>query len=38
VYGETELPSEGHLSMLQKPMFWAVVVAVVFVVLNFLFW
>jgi SSS family solute:Na+ symporter len=38
VYGQTDLPSEGHLSLIQKPMFWAVVVAVVFVVLNFLFW
>jgi solute:Na+ symporter, SSS family len=38
VYGQTDIPSEGHLSLIQKPMFWAVVVAVVFVVLNFLFW
>jgi SSS family solute:Na+ symporter len=38
VYGETDIPSEGHLSLLQKPIFWAVVVALVFVVLNILFW
>jgi SSS family solute:Na+ symporter len=38
VYGQTDIPSEGHLSLLQKPMFWAVVVAVVFVILNLLFW
>jgi SSS family solute:Na+ symporter len=38
VYGCTEIPSEGHLPLTQRPIFWAVVVAVVFVVLNFLFW
>jgi SSS family solute:Na+ symporter len=38
VYGETDIPSEGHLSLLQKPIFWAVVVAIVFIVLNILFW
>src|ERR1700691_6284308 len=38
VYGETDIPSEGHLSLLQKPIFWAVVVALVFVVLNIMFW
>jgi len=38
VYGCTELPSEGHLRLHQRPAFWAVVVAVVFVVLNIIFW
>ncbi|MGA8102820.1 MAG: hypothetical protein WB869_11730, partial [Candidatus Acidiferrales bacterium] len=38
VYGETAIPSEGHLTLLQKPVFWAVVVALVFIVLNILFW
>jgi SSS family solute:Na+ symporter len=38
VYGCTDIPSEGHLPLTQRPIFWAVVVAVVFVVLNFLFW
>jgi len=38
VYGETEIPSEGELAFYQRPVFWAAVVAVVFVVLNILFW
>jgi solute:Na+ symporter, SSS family len=38
VYGETEIPSEGELAFYQRPVFWATVVAVVFVVLNILFW
>jgi solute:Na+ symporter, SSS family len=38
VYGCTELPSEGHLHWSQRPIFWAGVVAVVFVVLNVIFW
>jgi SSS family solute:Na+ symporter len=38
VYGCTELPSEGHLPFYQRPIFWAAVVAVVFLVLNFIFW
>jgi SSS family solute:Na+ symporter len=38
VYGCTELPSEGHLPVWQRPAFWAGVVAVVFVVLNIAFW
>jgi SSS family solute:Na+ symporter len=38
VYGETEIPSEGELALYQRPVFWASVVAVVFVVLNILFW
>jgi SSS family solute:Na+ symporter len=38
VYGCTELPSEGHLPMWQRPLFWAGLVAVVFVVLNIMFW
>src|ERR1022692_2591385 len=38
VYGETEIPSEGELAFYQRPVFWASVVAVVFVVLNILFW
>jgi solute:Na+ symporter, SSS family len=38
VYGCTELPSEGHLPIYQRPAFWAAVVAVVFVILNLLFW
>jgi SSS family solute:Na+ symporter len=38
VYGCTEVPSEGHLPLVQRPMFWAVVVALVFAVLNVIFW
>jgi solute:Na+ symporter, SSS family len=38
VYGETEIPSEGELAFYQRPVFWAVVVLAVFVVLNILFW
>jgi SSS family solute:Na+ symporter len=38
VYGCTEIPSEGHLSLYERPIFWAGVVFVVFVILNILFW
>ncbi len=38
VYGCTEVPSEGHLALYQRPVFWAGLVAVFFVVLNIIFW
>jgi SSS family solute:Na+ symporter len=38
VYGATDVPSEGHLPMWQRPAFWAAIVAAVFVVLNVAFW
>jgi SSS family solute:Na+ symporter len=38
VYGLTEVPSVGDLPFYQKPIFWAGVVAAVFVVLNIIFW
>jgi SSS family solute:Na+ symporter len=38
VYGLTEVPSERHLPIYQRPIFWAVVVGAVFVVLNIIFW
>ncbi len=38
VYGCTDVPSEGHLRLYQRPAFWAVVVGAVFVVFNILFW
>jgi SSS family solute:Na+ symporter len=38
VYGCTEVPGEGHLPVYQRPAFWAVVVGVVFVALNVIFW
>jgi SSS family solute:Na+ symporter len=38
VRGCTEVPSDSHLPLLQRPIFWAAVVFIVFVVLNILFW
>jgi SSS family solute:Na+ symporter len=38
VYGCTEIPSEKDLSLFQRPIFWAVVVAVGLVALNIYFW
>jgi solute:Na+ symporter, SSS family len=38
VYGLTEVPSVGDVPLYQKPLFWAAVVTVVFVVLNIIFW
>ena len=38
VRGCTELPSEGHLKIHQRPIFWACVVLVVFIALNIIFW
>jgi len=38
VYGCTELPSEGHLPIYQRPIFWAALVAAGLVVLNIIFW
>ena len=38
VYGYTQLPSEGDLALYQRPIFWAGCVAVVFVVVNVIFW
>ncbi len=38
VYGCTEVPSEGHLPIYKRPIFWAGVVAAVFVVFNVIFW
>ncbi|HUI78893.1 MAG TPA: sodium:solute symporter family protein [Bryobacteraceae bacterium] len=38
VYGCTELPSERELKLTQRPIFWAAVIAVVFVILNLIFW
>jgi SSS family solute:Na+ symporter len=38
VYGCTELPSEGHLKLWQRPVFWAAIIAVVFVILQIVFW
>jgi SSS family solute:Na+ symporter len=38
VMGLTEIPSVGDLPFYEKPLFWASVVAAVFVVLNIIFW
>ena len=38
VYGCTEIPSEGHLPLWKRPIFWAAAVAVVFAALNIIFW
>src|ERR1700726_1615196 len=38
VRGLTPMPSVGDLPFYEKPTFWAIVVAIVFVVLNIIFW
>jgi SSS family solute:Na+ symporter len=38
VYGETVIPSEATLPLYQRPIFWAGVVAVAFVIVNIIFW
>jgi solute:Na+ symporter, SSS family len=38
VYGETEIPPIGNVPLYQKPLFWAVIVAVIFVIFNIIFW
>jgi solute:Na+ symporter, SSS family len=38
VYGATAIPHEAEVPLYQKPLFWAGVVAAVFVILNIIFW
>ena len=38
VYGCTELPSEGHLPLWKRPIFWAAISAVLFLILQWIFW
>jgi SSS family solute:Na+ symporter len=38
VYGCTDIPSEGHLPVYQRPAFWAVVVGAAFIILQIVFW
>ena len=38
VMGVTDIPSEEQVSLLHRPAFWAVAVAVVFVIFNVVFW
>ncbi len=37
VYGVTPIPDDGSKGLFQKPMFWAIVVIVIFFVLNLIF-
>jgi len=38
VYGLTEVPSIGDVPLYQKPIFWAVVVSVILIILNIVMW
>ena len=38
VYGCTDIPSEGHLPLLKRPVFWAAVSFAIFLVLQWIFW
>jgi SSS family solute:Na+ symporter len=38
VYGVTEIPTESYVTVFHRPWFWAVAVAVLFVVVNVVFW
>jgi solute:Na+ symporter, SSS family len=38
VYGVTPIPHDGSKTVWQKPIFWAIVVIVVFFILNLMFW
>ena len=38
VYGVTPIPDDGATTIWQKPIFWAIVVIVVFFILNLIFW
>ncbi len=38
VYGCTEIPSEGHLPLLKRPIFWAVISFAIFALLQWIFW
>ena len=38
VYGCTQVPSEGAVAIYHRPIFWAAVVAVIFIGLNLYFW
>jgi SSS family solute:Na+ symporter len=37
VYGATPIPDDGATSLWQKPIFWAIIVIVVFFILNIIF-
>ncbi len=38
VYGCTDIPKEANLAFYRKPLFWAGVVAAIFVIVNVVFW
>lgn len=38
VYAYTEIPSDGDVPLYKRPIFWAVGVAILFAILQFLFW
>ena len=38
VYGATAIPQETEVPLYQRPVFWATMVASVFVILNIIFW
>jgi solute:Na+ symporter, SSS family len=38
VYGLTPIPRTENVALLHRPVFWAAVVAIVFVILNIIFW
>jgi SSS family solute:Na+ symporter len=38
VYGCTPLPSEGHLPLWKRPIFWAAISLIIFLVLQWIFW
>ena len=38
VYGLTVVPKAEHASLFHRPLFWAIVVAVIFVALQIIFW
>ncbi|QOY90881.1 sodium:solute symporter family protein [Paludibaculum fermentans] len=38
VYGCTEIPGEGQVPLYERPAFWAILIAIVFVILQIIFW
>jgi SSS family solute:Na+ symporter len=38
VYGLTPIPHEEKVSIWHRPLFWGVIVAIVFVILQIMFW
>jgi SSS family solute:Na+ symporter len=38
VYGVTDIPSESQVALYQRPLFWGVIVAAAFAIVNVIFW